>query len=473
MSVDERGNKKEKKEKRKERNIIQNSEFKTQNIVVLGAGESGVGTAILAKSKEYNVFVSDYGSIKDKYKKVLLHNDLQFEEKKHSKAKILKADVVVKSPGIADSVSLIKEIKAQGILVISEIEFANQFTEATIVGVTGSNGKTTTTLLLSHILNTAKLNVGTAGNIGDSFALQVANKKHDLYVLELSSFQLDGIVKFAPNIAILTNISPDHLDRYDYKYENYIDSKFQITKNQTANDYLIYDADDKEIQQWLNKNKTDAKLLPFTLGNKIEKEGAYIKDNKIIIELKNKIITMGIQNLALLGKHNVKNVMAASMAATLLKVRKDTIRQSLSDFEGVEHRLERFLKINGVQYINDSKATNINATYYALESMNNPTVWIVGGVDKGNDYEELLPYVNEKVKAIVCLGKDNEKIKAVFSNVIDLIIETKGAEEAVKVAYKIAEKGDNVLLSPACASFDLFDNYEDRGRQFKNAVRKL
>lgn len=446
---------------------------KMKKLIVLGAGESGIGTAILAKKKGYDVFVSNLGNIADKYKKVLLHNNLQFEENKHSEDKILTADVVMKSPGIPETVPLVVKLKEKGIPIISEIEFADKFSDASIVGITGSNGKTTTTLLLSHILNKAKLNVGTAGNVGDSFALQIANKNCDLYVLELSSFQLDGIIKFAPHIAIITNISPDHLDRYEYKYQNYINSKFRITKKQTVNDYLIYDADDKEIQKWLKNNKTEAKLLPFTLGGKIQEEGAYVKDNKIIIELNQNIFTMGIQNLALLGKHNVKNSMAATMAATLLKVRKDTIRQSLSDFEGVEHRLESVLKINGVQYINDSKATNINATYYALESMNAPTVWIVGGVDKGNDYEELLPYVNEKVKAIVCLGIDNGKIKAAFSNVIDLIIETQGAEEAVKVAYKIAEKGDNVLLSPACASFDLFDSYEDRGRQFKNAVRQL
>ena len=471
MSSEKRKEKREKREESDE--IIQNSKLKTQSLVVLGAGESGVGTAILAKKKGYDVFVSDLGSIVDKYKKVLLHNNLQFEENKHSEDKILTADVVMKSPGIPETVPLVVKLKEKGIPIISEIEFADKFSDASIVGITGSNGKTTTTLLLSYILNKAKLNVGTAGNVGDSFALQIANKNRDLYVLELSSFQLDGIIKFAPHIAIITNISPDHLDRYEYKYQNYINSKFRITKKQTVNDYLIYDADDKAIQKWLKNNKTEAKLLPFTLGGKIQEEGAYVKDNKIIIELNQNIFTMGIQNLALLGKHNVKNSMAATMAATLLKVRKDTIRQSLSDFEGVEHRLENVLKINGVQYINDSKATNINATYYALESMNAPTVWIVGGVDKGNDYEELLPYVNEKVKAIICLGIDNGKIKAAFSNVIDLIIETQGAEEAVKVAYKIAEKGDNVLLSPACASFDLFDNYEDRGRQFKNAVRQL
>ncbi len=444
-----------------------------KKLIVLGAGESGVGTAILAKKQGFIVFVSDKGSISKKYKDVLLHNGLQFEENKHSEAEILTADVVMKSPGIPETIPLIKKIKEKGIPVISEIEFANNYTNVPIVGITGSNGKTTTTLLLSYILNNEALNIGTAGNVGDSFALQVANKKHDIYVLELSSFQLDGIVDFAPYIAILTNISPDHLDRYEYKYENYINSKFRITKNQTADDYLIYDADDETIQQWLNKNNSNAKLLPFTLGDKIQEEGAYVKDNKIIIEINKNRYTMGFNELALLGKHNVKNAMAASMAATLLKVRKETIRKSLSDFEGVEHRLESVLKINGVQYINDSKATNINATYYALESMNTPTVWIVGGIDKGNDYDELLPYVNEKVKAIICLGKDNEKIKAAFSNVIDLIVETQGAEEAVKVAYKIAEKGDSVLLSPACASFDLFKNYEDRGRQFKEAVRKL
>lgn len=458
-----------------------------KKLIVLGAGESGVGVAVLAKKHGYKVFVSDKGVIKNKYKKVLLHNDLQFEENKHSEDKMLSADVVMKSPGIPDNVPLVLKLREKGIPVISEIEFANQFNMAEVIGITGSNGKTTTTLLLSYILNNEKLNVGTAGNIGDSFALQVANKKHDLYVLELSSFQLDGIVDFAPHIAIITNISPDHLDRYEYKYQNYINSKFRITKNQSATDYLIYDADDRAIQKWLAKNKTKAKLLPFTLGGSLDEvsllrkqeiqtkelEGAYVKDNKIIIELNKNIFTMKIQNLALLGKHNVKNAMAASMAATLLKVRKETIRQSLSDFEGVEHRLEPVLKINGVHYINDSKATNINATYYALESMTTPTVWIVGGVDKGNDYDELLPFVNEKVKAIVCLGVDNEKIKAAFSNVIDLIVETQGVEEAVKVAYRISEKGDSVLLSPACASFDLFESYEDRGKQFKKAVREL
>lgn len=444
-----------------------------KKVVVLGAGESGVGAAILAKQENYKVFVSDFGSIANRYKKVLLHNDLQFEENKHSVDAILQADVVVKSPGIPDTIPLIVKIKKNGIPVISEIEFANTYTQATIVGITGSNGKTTTTLWLSHILNKAMLNSGTAGNIGDSFALQVARKDYDVFVLELSSFQLDGIVKFAPHIAIITNISPDHLDRYDYNYEDYIQSKFRITKNQTEHDYLIYDADDEDILKWLKNHTTKAKLLPFTLGKKTQKEGAYLKDNDIIIEINQDTFTMKVKELNLLGKHNVKNAMAAGMAASLLQVRKKTIRDSFSDFEGVEHRLETVLKVNGVQYINDSKATNINATYYALESLNKPIIWIVGGVDKGNDYDELLPYVNEKVKAIICLGLENSKIKLAFSNVIDLIVETSSAEEAVKTAYKIAEKGDNVLLSPACASFDLFDDYEDRGRQFKAAVRAL
>ncbi len=451
-----------------------------QKVIILGAGESGVGTAVLALGKGYDVLVSDKGKINPKYKEVLLHNNIPFEENKHSEKEILKADLVVKSPGIPDEIALIQKIKEKGIPVISEIEFAAKYTIAILIGITGSNGKTTTTLLLSSILKNAGLNLGTAGNIGDSFALQVAKSDKDFYVLELSSFQLDGIINFKPHIAIITNITPDHLDRYNYNFQNYINSKFLITKNQGKEDFLIYDAEDVAINKWLQKNKVQATLVPFALSgrntvfknDKITK-GAYIENNEIKLELDKKIDTMSIAELALQGKHNVKNTMASAMAARLLKVRKDTIRQSLSDFEGVEHRLENVLKINGVQYINDSKATNINSTYYALDSVKTSTVWIVGGVDKGNDYDQLLPLVNEKVKAIVCLGEDNQKIKETFQNVIPLIVETKGADEAVKVAYKIAEKGDTVLLSPACASFDLFENYEDRGRQFKEAVRRL
>jgi UDP-N-acetylmuramoylalanine--D-glutamate ligase len=443
-----------------------------KKLVVLGAGESGVGTALLGKQKGYNVFVSDKGAIAKKYKEVLLNNDISFEEGIHTEAEIFKADVVMKSPGIPDTVSLIKALVQKGISVISEIEFASKYTNGIVVGVTGSNGKTTTTMLIDHILKKAKLNVSTGGNIGESFAQQVADKKSDIHVLELSSFQLDGIEEFAPHIAIITNITPDHLDRYEYKFENYINSKFLITKNQTKNDFLIYDSDDEVIVNWLSNNKVKAILLPFSIERELE-QGVYLKDDKIIIKYKTEHKIMGISTLALKGKHNTKNAMAAAMSASLLKVRKDTIRESLEDFEGAEHRLEPVLKICGVQYINDSKATNVNATYYALDSVKTPTVWIVGGVDKGNDYLDLMPLVREKVKAIICLGVDNKKIMQTFSKVVDLIVETRGAEEAVKVAYKITEKGDTVLLSPACASFDLFDSYEDRGNKFKKAVREL
>ncbi|WP_111709714.1 UDP-N-acetylmuramoyl-L-alanine--D-glutamate ligase [Lutibacter citreus] len=441
-------------------------------LVVLGAGESGVGTAILGKQKGFEVFVSDKGAIAEKYKKVLLNNNISFEEGKHTLVEIFNADVVMKSPGIPDDVSMIIDLKQRGIQVISEIEFASKYTNGLIVGITGSNGKTTTTMLVNHILKKAGLNVGMGGNIGESFAEQVAENNFKIHVLELSSFQLDGIEKFAPHIAIITNISPDHLDRYKYKYKNYINSKFRVTENQTENDFLIYDYDDVEIAKWLSENKVKATLLPFSLTEEL-KQGVFIKDNSIIIKYKTEDKIMGISTLALKGKHNTKNAMAAAMTASLLKVRNNSIRESLEDFEGAEHRLEPVLKINDVHYINDSKATNVNATYYALDSVKTPTVWIVGGVDKGNDYLDLMPLVREKVKAIICLGVENQKIIQTFSNVVDLIVETAGAEEAVKVAYKIAEKGDTVLLSPACASFDLFESYEDRGKQFKKAVREL
>jgi len=443
-----------------------------KKLVVLGAGESGVGTAILGKQKGYDVFVSDKGAINKKYKKVLLNNNISFEEGNHTESKIFDADVVMKSPGIPDSVSLIKKLKQKGISVISEIEFASKYTNGIIVGITGSNGKTTTTMLVNHILKKGDFSVSMGGNIGESFAQQVAEKKSDIHVLELSSFQLDGIETFAPHIAIITNITPDHLDRYDYKFKNYINSKFRVTENQTELDFLIYDNDDEVIVNWLKQHKVKATLLPFSIEKEVA-QGAYLKDDKIILKYKKEETIMGISTLALKGKHNTKNAMAAAMTVSLLKVRKDTIRESLEDFEGAEHRLEFVLKINGVQYINDSKATNVNAAFYALDSMQSPTVWIVGGVDKGNDYLDLMPLVREKVKAIICLGVDNQKIIQTFHNVVDLIVETAGAEEAVKVAYKIAEKGDSVLLSPACASFDLFENYEDRGKKFKKAVREL
>jgi UDP-N-acetylmuramoylalanine--D-glutamate ligase len=443
-----------------------------KRLVALGGGESGVGTAILAKQKGYEVFVSDKGEISKKYKEVLLNNNIDFEENQHTESKISNATVVMKSPGIPDKVELIQKLMQNAIPVISEIEFAAQFTDANIIGITGSNGKTTTTLLTHHILKNAGLNVGVAGNIGDSFAKQVAENDFESYVLEISSFQLDGIDNFNSHIAILTNISPDHLDRYDYKFENYIASKFRITKNQKETDYLIYDADDEVINNWLAKNKTKAKLVPFSLEKELE-FGAYVKDNTITININKEKINMPLSTLSVKGKHNTKNAMAATMAAQLLKVRKESIKESLMGFEGVEHRLENVAKIKDVEYINDSKATNVNATFYALECMDKQTIWIVGGVDKGNDYSDLLPLVREKVKAIVCLGIDNEKIKNTFGNVIDMIVETAGAEEAVKVSQKLAERGNVVLLSPACASFDLFQSYEDRGRQFKNAVRSL
>lgn len=443
-----------------------------KRIVVLGGGESGVGTAILAKQKNYEVFVSDKGTIAQKYKEVLLHNEIEFEENQHTESSILNADLVMKSPGIPDKVALVQKLKAAQIPVISEIEFASQFSDAIIVGITGSNGKTTTTLLTHHVLNQADLHVGIAGNIGDSYAQQIAEQDYNSYVLELSSFQLDGIEDFRPHIAIITNITPDHLDRYDYDFDKYVESKFRITKNQTSEDYLIYDADDEASVKWLEKNKVKAQLIPFSVERELE-FGAFIKEKNIITKINLEEFTMPLSNLTLQGKHNVKNAMASSMTAQLLKVRKQTIKESLSNFEGAEHRLENVQKVKEVQYINDSKATNVNATFYALECMDNPTVWIVGGVDKGNDYHDLLPLVREKVKAIVCLGVDNKKIIETFSNVVDIIVETAGAEEAVKVSAKLAAKGDNVLLSPACASFDLFENYEDRGRKFKKAVRSI
>jgi len=442
-----------------------------QRLVILGGGESGVGTALLGKAKDYEVFVSDKGKIKEKYKEVLIHNEIEWEEEQHTEAKILNADLVMKSPGIPDKVDLVKQIRDMGIPVVSEIEFASRFTNATIVGITGSNGKTTTATLTHHILK-QELSVGLAGNIGDSFAKHVLEKDHNNYVLEISSFQLDDIATFKPHIAVITNIAPDHLDRYDYQFEKYVASKFRIAMNQKKEDYLIYDADDKVITNWLEEHPIQSILLPFSLIKTIE-NGAYLDNNEIKITIDNNQIIMPTTNLALEGNHNIKNAMAASTVAHILKIRKQTIRESLENFQGVEHRLEHVLKINKVHYINDSKATNVNATYYALESMDAPTVWIVGGVDKGNNYKELFSFVNEKVKAIICLGVDNQKLMENFASMVDIIIETQYMSEAVKIAYKIAEAGDNVLLSPACASFDLFENYEDRGRQFKEAVRNL
>jgi UDP-N-acetylmuramoylalanine--D-glutamate ligase len=441
-------------------------------LVVLGGGESGVGTALLGKKEGYEVFLSDFGKIKEKYKDVLIQNQIEWEDQKHTEEKILDADVVMKSPGIPDKAPIVKKLKEKGVEVISEIEFASRFSKAYTVAITGSNGKTTTTMLTHHLLQSAGLNVGLAGNIGDSYAEQVANGNYDGYVLELSSFQLDGIKDYAPHIAIITNLSPDHLDRYDYKYENYINSKFRITMNQTEDDYLIYDADDIEIEKWLKNNKTRAKLVGFSLTKTLT-NGAYINKDTMIINVDNKEMTIPVSKIALEGKHNIKNAMAAATVAQILRVRKNTIRESMSNFQGAEHRLEKVLKIHNVQYINDSKATNVNSVYFALDSISTPVVWIAGGVDKGNDYSEIMPLVREKVKAVVCLGVDNQKLIEAFGNVVDIMVETQSMEEAVKIASKIAEKGDTVLLAPACASFDLFENYEDRGNQFKQAVRQL
>ncbi|CAM2791485.1 UDP-N-acetylmuramoyl-L-alanine--D-glutamate ligase [Flavobacterium frigoris] len=441
-------------------------------LVVLGGGESGVGTAILGKKKGYDVFVSDFGKIKNNYKEVLISNGIDWEEERHTEDLILNADVVMKSPGIPEKAPIVKKLIEKGIPVISEIEFAAPFTKAVTIGITGSNGKTTTTMLIYHLLKSAGLNVGLGGNIGKSFAEQVVDDTYDSYVLELSSFQLDGIVDYKPHIAIITNISPDHLDRYEYNYQNYINSKFRITMNQTEDDYLIYDADDEAITTWLENNKTKAKLIPFSL-TKTFNEGAFIQNNKMEVKINQDEFLMETESIALEGKHNMKNAMAATSVAKLMQIRKATIRESLSNFQGVEHRLEKVLKIQNVQYINDSKATNVNATFFALDSMNMPTVWIVGGVDKGNDYNELMSLVREKVKAIICLGVDNKKIIDAFGNVVDMMVEVTNMNDAVRMAQRLTEKGDAVLLSPACASFDLFENYEDRGNQFKQAVHNL
>lgn len=443
-----------------------------QRLVVLGGGESGVGTAILGKKEGYEVFLSDMGAIREDYKQVLIQNEISWEDKTHSEDRILNADLVMKSPGIPDKVAIVQKLKQKGIPVISEIEFAAPYTKAVTIGITGSNGKTTTTMLTYHLLKSGGLNVGLAGNIGKSFAWQVAENNFDYYVLELSSFQLDGIIHYKPHIAILTNISPDHLDRYEYQYENYIASKFRITMNQTADDYFIYDADDEAIANWLKQNKTNAQLIPFSVRQILEK-GAFLKDNKMEVIINEEEFIMETEHIALEGKHNMKNAMAATSVAKLMQIRKETIRESLSNFQGVEHRLEKVLKIQNVQYINDSKATNVNATFFALDSMTGPTIWIVGGVDKGNDYAELMELVHEKVKAIVCLGVDNKKIIDAFGNIVDVMIEVDSMQDAVKMSQRLAEKGDTVLLSPACASFDLFQNYEDRGKQFKDAVHNL
>ncbi len=440
-------------------------------VIVLGAGESGVGAAILAQKKGARVFVSDFGKIKDSFIDELSDYKLEWEQEQHSMERILKADLVVKSPGIPEKAPVMIAIRQKGIKVISEIELAGYFTNAKKICITGSNGKTTTTMLTHHMLKKAGLKVGLAGNVGYSFAKQVALEENEVYVLELSSFQLDDMTDFRAEIAMILNISPDHLDRYEYNMQLYVDSKFRILQNQTAADYFIFNADDKLIQAEIDKREIAAQQLPFSLTKEV-KPGAFLQNKQLTINFKNQF-SMSIHELALKGKHNIGNTLASSLAGRILEIRNETIRESMSDFTNVEHRLEFVAKVNGVEFINDSKATNVNSTWFALESMEKPTIWIVGGVDKGNDYSELDELVAEKVKAIVCLGTDNQKLLDHFTGKVEMILEAGSATEAVAHAYRLAKKEDTVLLSPCCASFDLFENYEDRGNKFKQAVRSL
>ena len=442
-----------------------------KHIVVLGAGESGVGAAILAQKEGYSVFVSDKGTIKEEYRSALLEYGIEFEEGTHSLDRIQAADCLVKSPGIPSTVPFIKEFAETGKKVLSEIEFAGPYCRAKTICITGSNGKTTTTMLTHHILKKAGIKVGLAGNVGYSFAKQVAQEDFDWIVIELSSFQLEEMYDFKADISILLNITPDHLDRYDCDMQKYMDAKFRILQNQTEKDWFIYNFDDPIIKAEIEKRKPNTQMAPFSLKDE-QSVGGYLDQEQLIINI-HKQFTMSIHDLALKGKHNTQNSLASGIAARVLEIRNESIRESLTDFVNVEHRMEFIAKVHGIEFINDSKATNINSTWYALESMNKPTVWIVGGVDKGNDYSELAELVQDKVKAIICLGKENKKIIKAFKGIVETIVETESAMEAVAYAYRLAQKEETVLLSPACASFDLFENYEDRGNQFKKAVRSL
>lgn len=444
-----------------------------KRFVILGAGESGIGTAILAQQKGFDVFVSDSKAIVPFYRDQLLANNIAFEEGKHSDDLILNADEVMKSPGIPEKVEIVKKIRAKGIQICSEIDFASRYTDAFLIGITGSNGKSTTTTLIHHLLVKGGLNAALVGNIGKSFALAVAQGNYDYYVIEVSNFQLDDIHTFRPNIAILLNITPDHLDRYNYQMAGYINAKFRITENQTADDYFIYCADDPVLQEEMPKRMTHAQMLAFSIEHPIS-NGAYLQNETLTFNINQKTsFTMSIYELSLQGKHNQHNSLAAGIAANIVNVRNEMIRESMRDFESLEHRMEPVLTIKGIDFINDSKATNVNSTWYALESINKPVIWIAGGLDKGNDYTVLQSLVKEKVKAIICLGKDNRKIHEAFARYVDMIGNTQSAHEAVMMAYHLGQSGDAVLMSPACASFDLFENYEDRGRQFKAAVRSL
>lgn len=444
----------------------------SKKIVILGAAESGVGSAVLAQKLGMEVFVSDAGKIAEKYKKELVSRDIRFEEGSHTESEILSASEIIKSPGIPDKAPLVKKAKEQGIKIISEIEFAARYTDAKIIAITGTNGKTTTTMLTYHILQKAGMNVGLGGNVGKSFARQVAEENFDHYVLELSSFQLDGCYEFKADIGILTNITPDHLDRYEYQLQNYVDSKFRILQNQTAADAFIYCADDELTMKEIAKLNPGMQLFPFSIYKK-EGMSAWVEDEQLYIQTNNQQLNMSIHDLALQGKHNLYNSMASGIASRILDIRKDVVRESFSDFENIEHRLEFVNTVHGIDFINDSKATNVNSTWYALESIQNPIVWIAGGVDKGNDYDMISELVKSRVKALVCMGIDNKKLIEAFKDVVPVIVEAGSAEEAVQAAYRLGKKGDTVLLSPCCASFDLFENYEDRGRKFKAAVRAL
>ncbi len=443
-----------------------------RRIVILGAGESGTGAAVLARKQGFDVFVSDSGRIKDHYKEILFNYDIEWEEGKHTERLIMNADEVIKSPGISEKTDIILAIRKKGIKVISEIEFAGRYTTARKICITGSNGKTTTTSLIHHMLRKAGLNAGLAGNVGKSLAMMVATENYDYYVIELSSFQLDGMFDFKTDIAILLNITPDHLDRYDYNLQQYVDSKFRITQNLSEDDFFVYCSDDEITIRELERIVLKAKQLGFTL-KETPQQGAYIESGSLKIEMDDDMFEMSLADLALKGKHNIYNSMAAGIAGNVLKIRKPLIRESLMDFMGVEHRLERFIRVHGIEFINDSKATNVNSTWYALESMTTPVIWIAGGVDKGNDYNELLDLVKAKVKALICLGVENTKLHKSFDSVIPVITDTASMKEAVMAAYRLGTKGDTILLSPACASFDLFENYEDRGWQFKKFVREL
>ncbi len=435
-----------------------------------------MGAAVLAFHKGFDVFLSDRGVLQEKYKVVLSAHGIDYEEGVHTVEKILEAGEVIKSPGIPNKAPVIVSLKEKGIPVVSEIEFAGRYTNAKKICITGSNGKTTTTLLTHHILKNAGLNVGLAGNVGKSFALQVATSDFDYYVIELSSFQLDDMFDFKADIAVLTNVTPDHLDRYDYKFENYINSKFRILQNQSASDAFVFNADDPASQDYLSKDSVAAKKYAFTLNSSLPygiTDGAWVEGNQFIINVNQNPLPMSIHELALQGKHNLANSMAAGVSGRILDLRKELVRESLEDFENIEHRMEFVARVNGITFINDSKATNVNSTWYALESMDKPVVWIAGGQDKGNDYAELNDLVKSRVKAIICMTKDSEKLHKAFGSMVRSIEDVNSAEQAVRLAYEWAHEGDVVLLSPACASFDLFESYEDRGRQFKTAVHGL